>query len=412
MPEQESGNNPSTETADPYAGGLNALFTKTYGDSNQQTAPETPPVAIKEETKTETAQEPVKTPEPVKKAATIFDTEKKEEPKKVETAPVVDADPFEGVKENDWKAAKAAAKARQASLSAEKEAAAKERDTIKAERDTIKKQLDEYHAKVPDTAEVEKLRKEYTSAAERLKVLDYQSTPEFRNQFVIPKDNTVNEAKQILADNGVTEDVDFLRLTEKPRIEFAKTVSEIADKLNDQHAFEFRNLMSNLQKQTAAEKQALSHASQNLSQIGEITKVRQRKVFEEVFSQSSLPAFAKAQEVAQDDPPEVKQIKEQFNTSLQGYRDQAEKAVFGLASDADAARLGIEATNYQFMVKNAFPLMQAEYQKQVARANALEERISGLLAATPKDGTDKGGNTSNAGPQTLSEAIVAAGLRP
>jgi len=385
MQEQESGNNQELK-------GLDLLISQSI-----KTPTEAPVASAQEPAKIE----PVPTP-----PANIFDAPAKPEPTPTpQPVAKVEDDPFAGVKENDWKAAKAAAKERQQAVIAQLQAAAKEKEALSSERDAVKAELAKYHEKLPDPAEADKIRTERDAYSEKLKVLEYKNHPEFIRTYVEPKTAIVKELNTILQESDI-KDVDLIRITELPRIEYAKTVSEISSKLNEYDADTFREQMRKLASVTSDERQAVLHANQNLQQIGELNKIRQRKAFESVFAQASLPAFAKAQAVSDSDTVEVKAQKEAFNQSLAGFRADAEKAVFGLSGEEDAARLGIEATNFRFMVNHAFPLMQEEYRKVQAERDTLRKRVEGLESARPRDGIDKAPVTTSKKPKTLDEAIA------
>lgn len=396
MPETQSTTVDKTEASTTEGDfGLDALFNKTFAPKAAvaQAEPAKPAEAAK--------QAVAATPE--KPRASLLD----KAPSVAEPAkPVVeDADPFAGVKDGDWKAAKAASKARIDAAKAQVEAERQEKAKLASEYEATKKTLDEYRTKVPDTEEVARIRKEHKELADKIGILDYQSHPEYRQKFVGPKNKLIAEAKQILTDGGIVDDIDVARLTEKPRAEFAKAVSEIAEKLNDFDANEFRTQMRDLQKLSQAEKEALSSHGEKLAQLNETGKAKQRAAFEDVIGKVSLPAFAKPQDIGKDDPPEVAQLKTSYNDALKSYRKEAEQLAFGVSNESDAAKMAVEAANYRFFIKAAFPLMQADYEASAAEVKALRAKVESLTAVKHSDGADKGSKQTQV-KKTFDQAIA------
>lgn len=385
---------------------LDELIARTIPQQTPQNATE----AVKQEAKpvveaSVPKEAPKQETKPVaEKKASVFDLVKqdtpKEEPKKIEAKPVeeVDKDPFEGVKENDWKAAKAAAAQRLAAVKAEQA-------KIAEKAAELEKELVKYRTTVPDVSEVERLRKEKEEVENRLKVIDYQSHPEFKRQYVIPKENIVNSLKTIMADSGITDEVDFVRLTEKPRLEFAKAVSEISEKLNSFDAPEFREQARKLYALRGEEQNALRNSSQNLALIAEQNKARQRVAFEQAVKEVGATSFIKEHPINKDDTPEMVQLKQKYNADLAQYRKEAEEIAFNVTDEKSAAAIGVEAANYRFFIRNVAPIMVSEHNRVVAERDQLRAEIDKLTAVKPVDGGDKGTSKAS-GPKTFDELIA------
>ena len=384
---------PATEHPDTFDAFVAQALNKPVAAPAAPAAPAEVKTEAKTEAKADTQQTPPPADKPVEtsqKRTSVFASkpEAKETPKEGQ-----EVDVLAGVKEGDWKAAKTAFKAREAALLKELN-----------ESKVYKAKLDEYHQKIPDAETTLKKVSEYDAMSARLAQLDYQNHPEFIKQFKDPQARIIADAKVILAENGIADDIDLARLAEKPRIEYAKAISEISEKLNEFDKAQFRDSMRDLQKVRTAEKQALANHQQGLANIGEQAKAKARVAFEQAYKDTAISSYTQKLDVPEAATPQEKESITTFNAALDQVRGMAEKYAFAASDERQVAEIATKAANLEFITQHLFPRMQAEYDKTLAERNEFEAQIKKLTAVQPKDGGDKGapGNTA---PQSFDDFV-------
>jgi hypothetical protein len=269
---------------------------------------------------------------------------------------------------------------------------------VEAEAARVKAELAELRQRVPDPTEVDRLRKEHEAATKRLAELDLRSHPEFRRQYVEPKEKLAGEIATLLQDNAV-EGVDLGAILNKPRADFAKSVSEVADRLNDFDRTAFMGSMREMYRIQQEEGQALSKAGELSASLQKRTQDQQRAAFEEVYKEgtSHLQPF----EVAADAPTEERAAAEAYNKSLAGIRERAEQAAFGRLGEKDVAKIALKAATLDHFFEHAVPHIEREIGKRDELIASLQKELQGLKAQTP--GNEFNGGTSTGGSNKLEE---------
>lgn len=392
-PEGESGQGGGVATATPPAapdlsqmdrGDAIASVFKTDPRQTQRREPKKEIKPATPEKKPEAAPLEKKNEEPEKRTS-IFQAPPE---KKVESAPVdISETADDGLPENDWKAAKAVRKQLRTELSTRDDRISK-----------AEKELAEYHALVPDRSEVTKLREEHKAFSDKVAILDYQSHPDFQQKFTEPKAKLANEVKIILTDNGI-EGVDFASLVAKPRLEMAKAVSEITDKLNSFDAGEFRLALREYQKLSGAEQAAVLDHRDGLKKLNEQSQAKQRTSFEGKWKTTSLASFAQKLDPAKDAPPEEVESVTRINQGIDEIRNVAERYAFAVSNEDMAAEVAIKAANYDFVIRHAFPRMQSDYQNALELNKQLSQKLEELSAHRP------GANFDGAAPSGKAETL-------
>jgi hypothetical protein len=285
-----------------------------------------------------------------------------------------DSDPFANAKENDWKAAKAAAKQRQEELT-------KKIQDLEAKEKKAAEELNKYREVTADPSEVNRLKEEHRKALDRLALLDYQSHPEYRKNFVEPREQLKAQVIQILADNGV-EGVDIDGMLSKPRGEYAKAMSELEDRLNSYDAGEIRATMRDLQKVTEASKQAVGKYGEMAQALKQQSEIKSRQAFEEVVKENKS-WMLKPYEIPESLDPEEKQSLEEFNKAVSQIKTQAERYAFSPSDEKTSAALAFKAAQYDLYTNHAIPRMVKDYQDAKATIAELTDKLKQLQAKRP-----------------------------
>lgn len=305
-----------------------------------------------------------------------------------------DQDPFGNAKENDWKAAKMAAKQRQEELT-------KKIQELEAKEKKSAEELNKYREVTADPTEVNRLKEEHRKALDRLALLDYQSHPEYRKNFVEPREQLKAQVAQILADNGV-EGVDIDGMLSKPRGEYAKAMSDLEDRLNSYDAGEIRATMRDLQKITEASKSAVGKYSEMAQALKQQSEIKSRQAFEEVVKENKS-WMLKPYEIPEGIDPDEKQQLEDFNKAVAQVKGQAERYAFTPSDEKTSAALAFKAAQYDLYTNHAIPRMVKDYQDAKATIAELTEKLKQLQAKRP--GVVDSANTPPPAPQQSDKPI-------
>jgi hypothetical protein len=372
-----------------------ALLAKAFGEEPRAQRQERSP--IKQDKKPVAAPQtaPEKKAEAVAPAApkkeTIFD---RVAPETAPVEPVADFDPFAGVKDGDWKAAKEAAKRRESEV----------RQQLAERESRLKKLEDEitpYRQKAPDVQEIDKLRREHKEFSDRIAVLDYQSHPDYKRQFVEPKQKLVAQANEILAYNNI-EGVDLISLASKPRPEMLKAFGDIQSKLTPLEAGEVHLALREIQKLNEAEKGAINGHSNLSEALRRESELKQRRAFE-AASQENSSWVAKPYSIPEGiDPGEAESLRS-FNKAIENIRPTAEKYAFAPGDEKLAGSLAVKAAQFDFYTQHAIPRMVKDYQAAKGLIEELTSRVKELEASRP--GGDFSGGSSGGSVKGAEETL-------
>lgn len=322
-----------------------------------------------------------KAPEAVAPAApvtpSVFETVNPAEAKPA-TPPAPDADPFEHIKapeslsenaQTGWKALKTEA-------ATKLKAAEQKYADAQARLEVLQK------ATPAELADVEKLRTDHKQALERLAVLDLQSHPDYLRQYVEPKAKALGEAKMLLADNGLPDGTDLNALLGKPRAEFAKTVSEMAAKMQDFDKSSFTAAMREAYRLQGESSSALSKANELRAGLESKSAAQYKQAFDETFGKmGDVDRLVSRVEIPDNLPPEAKAEMLAYNQAMEGVRSRAEANTFGKLNPKQAAAIGTKAAILDTMVEVVIPRMSKEHNAVLGRLREAEAELASIKQA-------------------------------
>lgn len=257
-----------------------------------------------------------------------------------------------------------------------------------------------------DTAELERLRSEHKALSDRLLTLDLQNHPDFHKQYIAPRQKAFAESETLLADNGITEKVDFNSLLAKPRAEFAKTVSELAAKMNSFDSQTFTANMRQAYQLRAEESQAIAKAGDVHQQLQAQSARQQKQAFESVANEAAQ-SFAK-KEITDDMPADIRAATEKYNASVDTIRTRAEAKAFGKLSERDVAQMAFKDVAYDHMVEHVAPLLEARDRAQVALIADLTAKLEAVNASRSPNATGGDPKPNGGQPPTTRQMIAEA----
>ncbi len=257
-------------------------------------------------------------------------------------------------------------------------------------------------------ADYEKLKAEHKAFSDRIAILDVQSHPEFIRQFTEPKAKITQSLNTVLSDNQV-EGTDISALLAKPRAEFMKGASEIAEKLPEYERFEFLSGARQLYQVAQQEREALGKASELSQGFKAKTLETQREAFSKTWEKlGGMSEFLLKLDVDPNAAPEEKSAIEAFNAAVDGVRTAAEQNAFGPGGEEGAAQQAIKAATLDFFLQHAVPRMESEYRQLTELVTTLQAELKSLRGEKGEAaGVGGGGEGGGAGESDLSHEAAA-----
>lgn len=251
--------------------------------------------------------------------------------------------------------------------------------------------------------EVKKLREEHKAYSDRVMLLDLQSHPTFRAQFVEPRDAEISRAKELLDAHGVKGDV--AALLGKGRAELGKAVEELT---KDLPSFDRTEIAEAVRKAYSLEqnsKIALANSKELMKGIQLKTHERQKAAFDRRFipvSQQIAQNLVKL-EAAPDASPEERAEVDAYIQGGKNIRAQAEKYAFAVADDEQAAEIAMKAAAYDFHVGTVQPRLSKEVAQIVADNKRLAEELKALRSRNPNKSITPNSQRDDTAPKSMAE---------
>lgn len=287
-------------------------------------------------------------------------------------AAATEADPFahiappEGMTEKSlvgWKALKTEAATKLA-------AAQKAHSEAVAQLEVMKK------ATPADVADVAKLKADLQTAHDRLAILDIKSTPDFQNQFVAPREKALAEAQTVLTDNAIEGAPKMGDLLDKPRAEFAKTVSELAKQLPAYDQAAFAASMREAYRLHGEEKGVLDKAGEFQRNLQAKMAQTQRNAFDTTWKE--FGDKVKPLPMPDNATAEVRADVDAYNTEMASIRTRAEQFAFGKLDEKGVSDMAAKAATLDFMAGKVIPRMQREFDQAAALIQDLTTELTAI----------------------------------
>ncbi len=187
-----------------------------------------------------------------------------------------------------------------------REQAKKEINEARNEKAALSAKLKTYETATPaDNEKTARLEARAKQLEDQLAIHDLKSHPDFRKQYVEPKQNALKEAAEIVAYNN-KEGVDLAAILELPQKDFNAKVSELTEGMNGMDATTVQSALRQAHKLTAEEKGALSKAGELKQQLAAKAAAEARQGFEEARTEVTtripelpIPEGADADKVAE-----------------------------------------------------------------------------------------------------------------
>jgi hypothetical protein len=294
-------------------------------------------------------------------------------------------------------------KSRELERSLKAQLAAKEQELV-----AIGTQLKTYKDSTPaDLADSARLKSEHQALLDEIAVVKLESHPDFKKQFIVPRDQAIAAAKEVLGYNG-KETVDPAALLSLPLKEFNAKVAEATKDMNSMDATTVQTALRTAYTANISARNQLK----NSSQIGQEMVAKQAQEAKQAFEgvMSKVSELLVPIEAAPNATPEEQQQAAAHNQAVQNFRLNAEKNAFSPVSHAKAAEIAAKAAMTDYLVSYGIPSAEREFNKmRVERDAAIAENnaLKGARRSGPVTGDNTGTPAAGAKPKSLKEIVEA-----
>lgn len=235
--------------------------------------------------------------------------------------------------------------------------------------------------------EVERLKAEHKAFSDELAVTRLEAHPDFRRQFIEPKQAELTRARDLLEAHNI-KGAAVERLLALPRAELGKAVAEM---VKDIPAFDQVEVSDALRKAYALEQggqQALARSKDVLKQMQQNSAARARQAFESKWAPvaAGFKEHTVEMEIPANATPQQRQRAEQFNSAIQSLRSKAEQNAFAPHDEGGIAELAMKAAAYDLHVGVVQPQLLSEMDTILKSYGKLAEELKAIKSRNPNKG--------------------------
>lgn len=231
-------------------------------------------------------------------------------------------------------------------------------------------------------ARLESLEKEHKALSDRLLLIDTQNHPQFKAQYVAPREAALATAKELLEANGV-QGADLNKLLAMPRGDLGKAVSEIVKTLPDLDRSEVSQAVLQAWKLNQAGDAALKNASQTYQGIRQHTVEQQKQLFNSQFERLTAGHQVAKLEIPADASAEVRAEYEAFNKDAESIRTHAEQIALEPTTEDRIVEHAMKVAAYDFHLKHVQPKLLAAINDRNEVIARLTSELEGFRARNP-----------------------------
>lgn len=259
--------------------------------------------------------------------------------------------------------------------------------------------------------EIEDLRAREKAANDRLMVMDLESHPSFKAQFVEPKNAEIARASELFAAHGVK--VDIPGILAKPRAEIGKAVSEVLQNVPEFDRVEIADAIRKAYGIEQSARAALGQSKELAKALQTQSVERQRGAFAKRWApvSAAIGEFAQPVESAADATPEQRAADAEYNRDLSSLKEKAEAIALAPTTDEAVAENAIKAAAYDLHIQRVLPRVVSEYDQLVQLNQQLVAEVRALRGRNPNHGIKAfpvGGDVAASDPNKMDHASAAA----
>lgn len=255
---------------------------------------------------------------------------------------------------------------------------------------------------------LEQLEKEHKALSDRLLLIDTQNHPQFKAQYIAPRDAALTSAKELLEANGVAN-ADLNKLLALPRGELGKAVGELVKSLPDLDRSDVSQAVLNAWKLNQAGQDALRNAGDTYQGIRQKTVEQQKQMFNSQFDAITKGHQVAKLEIPVDASAEVRAEYEAFNADADALRANAEKIALEPTTEESIVERSMKVAAYDFHLKHVQPKLLSAINERNEVIARLTRELDGYRARNPNRqiAPIPGGSHEAAAPQADSIEAVA-----
>jgi len=277
------------------------------------------------------------------------------------------------------------------------------RDEEITARDT---QIQELKAKLEQSSEqsndplIDDLKKQVADLTNRLSEVDFQSTPEFEDKFVKPREAAVQKVKNLAQQMGMSTDID--QLLAKTGRELGDAVSEAAESLPEFYKADFIDGVKAISNIDMARSDALQNADAYRESIHAQRRQHQEKAADAVWENLSNENdfLLEPMEAGEENA-------EAYNQGLESIRGEVRKYTSGAMTEESIALVSTKAAMFDFFMKHGMGRMESEWTELTNLNSAQAAKLAELAEENPTTRTPNG-SVEEKGDISREEAVARA----
>lgn len=256
-----------------------------------------------------------------------------------------------------------------------------------------------------DAAKLTRLEAEHKALSDRLLLIDTQNHPTYQAQFVAPKNQALQAAKELLPAEKAG---DLNKLMSLPRSELGKAVSELTKDLPDIDRADASQSILAAWKLEQAGSEALKNAGATYQNIRQKTETEQKQIFGQRWQSVAQEERIELLEVPADADAETRTDIEAYNADAAAVQTRAEQIALGKVGETDVADFAIKASAYDFHVKRVLPRIGREIGQMQVVINRLTKELEGYRSRNPRRDITHIPGVDNRPPPAKVDSIEAA----
>lgn len=264
------------------------------------------------------------------------------------------------------------------------------RKELYAARDELKA-LKESEGPKPDAAaqvEIEKLRKDYEAASERLQKYEkelaisrVEATPEFENAVTKPLESIINAAEKLAEANEVDSDRLIAAISETDQKRQSELLTDVVDGMSERDRARVYRMADDTAAILRKEEELRSNADQALQEV----ETRKQQEAEATRLQHQK-AVASA----------VDKVADMLAARLPHIEGLDMSSLIEEAKSTDFSRSSPDAQGYSIVAGATLPQLVSSLRQQQSRIQQLEQELQSIHKATPTAGGGQTGAPSKA----------------
>jgi hypothetical protein len=233
--------------------------------------------------------------------------------------------------------------------------------------------------------EIDRLKEENTALAQKLKEIDFQATPEFENTFVKPREDSMRKLTALAKEHNL--DVSIESLLSKKGKDLGDAVSEATESLPDFYRTEFIDEVRKVLDVDRSRSEALQDASKYREGLHQRRRQQQEQALDKVWGNLAGEHGYLIEPLGGDSEED-----KAYDTAAAALKTQVRSYTSEAMSEEDIASVSTKAAFFDFMISQAFPRMEQDYQELLKLNQDQSAKLEACKGQNPTLHTGQGGH--------------------